>query len=68
MRFKLDWQAQPPDLNPFENLFGILKRRVAGRAFNSNQALKGALEAEWKNIPMETINPLVESMPRRYRD
>ena len=64
----LDWPPQSPVLNLIENLFGILKCRVAGRAFTSTQALKEALETEWKNIPMETINHLVESMPRRCHE
>ena len=46
----LDWPLQTPYLSPIYNLFSILKRRVAGRASTSKQALKEALEVEWKTF------------------
>lgn len=61
----LDWPAQSPDLNPIENLWGILKRRVRGQRFSSTKALFEALKTEWESIPMKTINSLITLMPKR---
>jgi transposase len=61
----LDWPAQSPDLNPIENLFGILKRSVSGQRFRKKEDLFEALKVEWNNIPQTIINNLILSMPRR---
>lgn len=61
----LDWPAQSPDLNPIENLFAILKRKVGNRRFQNKKDLMDSLKFEWERIPMSTINNLLESMPRR---
>lgn len=61
----LEWPAQSPDLNPIESLWGILKQRVRGQRFSSSKALFDALKVEWLNIPMDVINALIASMPKR---
>lgn len=61
----LDWPAQSPDFNPIENLFGVLKRRVAGQNFNNKRILKQSLENEWKRIPLDIIRHLIDSMHSR---
>jgi hypothetical protein len=61
----LKWPSNSPDLNPIENLWALLKRRVAERAPKSLVELKRVLAEEWDRIPQETINNLVSSMPRR---
>ena len=63
----LTWPARSPDLNPIENLWGILARKVYanGRQFDSKNQLKRAIESEWSKIDIETIHKLFESLPRR---
>lgn len=64
----LDWPAQSPDLNPIENLFGILKRRVAGHRFSNKEELFNKLKTEWENLPEDCFYSLVASMPKRCED
>jgi hypothetical protein len=63
----LDWPSRSPDLNPIENLWGILVRSVYknGRQFNSVSELKAAIKKAWTEIPDETLQKLVNSMRNR---
>lgn len=66
----LEWPAISPDLNPIENLWAILARRVYGkpsekRVFNSAQELKTKIVQEWDGIQSEIIQSLITSMPNR---
>jgi hypothetical protein len=63
----LDWPSRSPDLNPIENLWGSLVRRVytAGKQFETTAELKVAIEAAWAEIEAPELQDLVNSMPRR---
>uniref|UniRef100_A0A8R1HXN4 Tc1-like transposase DDE domain-containing protein n=1 Tax=Caenorhabditis japonica TaxID=281687 RepID=A0A8R1HXN4_CAEJA len=56
-----------PDLNPIENLYGILARRVYknGIQYNTVQDLKAVLLQELVSISVEKLQKLVASMPNR---
>lgn len=62
---QLDWPSYSPDLNPIENLWALLKRRVEKRLPKSLEKLKSMLQEEWKAIDVETLQKLVYSMPSR---
>uniref|UniRef100_A0AC35TX37 DDE_3 domain-containing protein n=1 Tax=Rhabditophanes sp. KR3021 TaxID=114890 RepID=A0AC35TX37_9BILA len=66
----MKWPPYSPDLNPIENLWGILTRSVyaGNRTFSSVEELKKEVIKCWKNIPKATIKKLVESMPDRIFD
>lgn len=66
----IDWPACSPDVNPIENLWGILARRVYanGCQFADVNALKGAIIAEWANIPVSLLQKLASSMKSRIFD
>lgn len=61
----LDWPAQSPDLNPIENLWSELDRRLKDRKTNTKEDLFRVIEEGWNNLPKEYLKTLVESMPRR---
>lgn len=66
--FKLmEWPAQSPDLNPIENLWSIVKRRLGqyDSAPTNMTNLWERVQDEWNRIPKEVIENLVESMPSR---
>ena len=61
------WPAQSPDLNPIEHLWEHLKRvlrRNPVPAKGAHELWERVVE-EWNNIPPETCQNLIESMPRR---
>lgn len=63
----LTWPVRSPDLNPIENLWGILARRVYrnGRQFGTVTEQKNIIQEEWASISVEEINTLIKSMPKR---
>lgn len=65
----MDWPARSPDLNPIEHLWDELKRRVnaAPRLPQNRVELIRALEQAWAQMPANTVQNLVYSMPRRCR-
>jgi len=64
------WPAQSPDLNPIENLWGELQRRVRKRNLRhaNKHELYLALKEEWETIPRKTYKKLIDSMPRRVHE
>ncbi|KAI5176534.1 hypothetical protein NEFER02_2249 [Nematocida sp. LUAm2] len=63
----LDWPAFSPDLNPIENLWGILVQRVYanGRCYDTVEELKESIEYEWANIEKWILESLSQSMKDR---
>ncbi len=55
----LDWPANSPDLNPVENLWGIVKRKMRDTRPNNADDLKATVKATW------ACHRLIASMPRR---
>lgn len=63
----LDWPSLSPDLNPIENLWGTLSRRVYrnGRQFDTVEELKTAITEEWERLSIPEMQTLISSMPNR---
>src|SRR5215470_6613827 len=63
----LEWPPQSPDLNPIENLWATLKRRLNQyeRPPNGMIELWSRVQAEWDKIDREACVRLIESMPDR---
>ena len=63
----LGWPARSPDLNPIENLWGVLARAVyaESRQFSNVEQLKEAIQHEWSKITQTQLENLVHSMKNR---
>ena len=65
---QVDWPPRSPDLNPIEDLWGILQTKVGKRGpLNSDELIKFVVE-EWNALPMSMINNLVDSFDKRCRE
>ncbi|SNX81611.1 uncharacterized protein MEPE_00316 [Melanopsichium pennsylvanicum] len=65
----MEWPAQSPDLNPFEHLWGELKKQLGkyNTIAKSESKLLKRVEAEWSSIAPVTCQTLIESMPRHIQ-
>ncbi len=61
----LDWPANPPDLNPIENLWGIVKRKMRNKRPTNADELKATVKETWASIPPQQCHKLITSTPRR---
>lgn len=63
----MDCSSLSPDLNPVENLWGILFRDVYanGRQFATVQDIKLLIERSWFSLKPESLQTLNSSMPDR---
>lgn len=61
----INWPSNSPDVNPMENLWAILKRRVEKRRPRNLEELEKFFHEEWQREDSSVINHLVSSMRRR---
>jgi transposase len=61
----MDWPSNSPDINPIENLWSIVKRKVEERMPQNSDDLMQFMVEEWSSIPKTTLINLVDSMPTR---
>ena len=55
------WPACSPDLSPIENLWAIIKDKLRGKEFKSEDELFSAIRTEWWNIGNDIIVNLHQS-------
>jgi transposase len=64
----LPWPGNSPDLNPIENCWSVLKKRVGELKATSKQGLREALAQAWHhNLDQGYVARLIDSMPDRCR-
>ena len=61
----LDWPANSPHLNPIENLWGIVKKKLHKHQPNTSEQLKDAIKTCWNEVTLHECQQLIHSMPRR---
>lgn len=63
----LDWPPNSPDLNPIENIWGILVRHIyaENKQYHNVRELKQAIVAAWHAVAQETMDNLILSMDNR---
>ena len=60
-----DWPPQSPDLNPIENLWSIIKVKVAEKQPKNINELKAMIVETWNSIPLETCQKYAQSFKKR---
>jgi len=63
----IDWPAWSPDLNPIEELWNDLKRRVYGRHPQTMDELERFVTEEWANTDLHFIARICRNMPHRLQ-
>ena len=63
----MKWPARSPDLNPIENIWGIMARDVyrSGRQFHTVEALVDAIYVSWEKLNRDIAVKLRDTMPKR---
>lgn len=63
----LEWPPNSPDLNPIENVWGIMVRKIyaGGQQYQDVFALKNAIIDAWHQVDQRIIDNLVSSMDER---
>lgn len=61
----METPPQSPDINPIENLWDHLDRKVREREIRNKNDLIIALQEEWTKISPDVTQNLVDSIPRR---
>ncbi len=60
----LDWPANSLDLNPIENIWGIIERKMRNKRPKTAYKLKATVKETWVSIPAQKGHKLITSMPR----
>ena len=63
----MNWPPYSPDLNPIENIWGILSNKVygQGKQYKSIAELKAAVFLAWDELDLNLLQTLSMSMPKR---
>jgi hypothetical protein len=62
-----DWPSGSPDLNPIENLWGIMKHRVAAAETDDIKVLRQIIFVVWEGLSPQERQNLSGSMPARIQ-
>lgn len=63
----IKWPPYSPDLNPIENLWADLKKRVEKHNATNVEELEEAVKLEWKETDKDLCEKLVASLPERIK-
>lgn len=64
----IQWPSKSPDLNPIENVWAIMKRRVAEKEPQNISELEMAISEIWENLEQGIIDNCVRSMVSRMTE
>ena len=61
----IEWPSQSPDLNPIENLWAYIKKKLEGKNFSNKTDLILYVKSLWDKTPVSVCENLVSSMDER---
>ena len=62
-----DWSPYSPDLNPIQNIWGIIKSQLMKKEINKRSELILEIKNAYDSISNEVISNLIESFPSRLQ-
>jgi len=63
-----NWPARSPELNPIENLWAYIQRKVSDRGPENQEDLREMVQEEWDAIPQALIDEYVLSFQQRLSE
>jgi len=63
----LAWPSLSPNMNPIENLWSLLKKKVTQRRPKTLEDLLNVITNEWNELPNELAYNFINSMERRIQ-
>ena len=64
----MNWPAQSTDLNPLENLWGIIKAQIKKDKPKKLGDAKNEIISSWNNISKDLCLKLIRFMPKRLKN
>ena len=61
----MDWPPSPPDANPSENVWGVLKAKLQEKCLYNLAQLSRHVRKLWRDLSSTYAETLVDSMPKR---
>ena len=61
------WPANSPDLNPIENVWGLMKKEVEKKNPEDLDSLEEIIQEVWDGLTLDYIKSLIKSMPNRLQ-
>jgi transposase len=61
----LPWPSRSPDLNPIENIWGLMKRALKKERYRNLQELENSILDFWGNLSQITVSKCAKSMRKR---
>ena len=63
----LDWPSYSPDLNPIENVWGVMKDRINQKGLRNIEDMKREVVEYWDTLSHDFLQTLIGSVPRRIQ-
>ena len=63
----MEWPAQNPDMNPFENIWKLLNERVKEKDPWNVEELWIDFKGEWRKISVDECKTLIRSYSKIYQ-